>query len=120
MTVENLEANGNQSPEEHKEEKAVETKGKETLALSVQQRPLLPNNRPIEPSHLDVVSTYSAVGGTRPVTKNTMDISRTMTVSGSRPIGVSTLNVSDTYIMGNRPIASNEIDDFATLVGYLD
>lgn len=120
MTVENLEANGNPSPEEHKEEQSVETKSKETLALSVKPSHLLPNNRPIEPSHLDVVSTYSSLGATRPVVRSGMKISSTMTVSGSRPIAVSTLNVSDTYILGNRPVASNDIDDFATLVGYLD
>lgn len=123
MTVENLEANGNQSPEEHTEEKAVEakeTKGKEALALSVKQQTLLPNNRPVEPSHLDIVSTYSSVGASRPVVKSGMEISSTLTVSGSRPIAVSTLNVSETYIMGNRPVASNDIDDFATLVGYID
>ena len=120
MTVENLEVNGTQSSEENKEEQVVENKNPETLALSVKPGTLLPNNRPVEPSHLDVVSTYSSVGATRPVVKSGMKISSTMTVSGSRPIAVSTLSVSDSYIMGNRPVASNEIEDFATIVGYLD
>ena len=124
MTVENLEANGNQSTEEHKEEHAVdsnENKGREALALSVNKRTLLPSNRPVEPSHLEVVSTYSSVGATRPIVKSGMKISSTLTVSGSRPIAVSTLNVSETHtIMGNRPVASNEIDDPTSLMGYLD
>lgn len=123
MTVENLEANGNHSKEENVEEQAVESnenKGREALALSVQQKTLLPNNRPVEPSHLEIVSTYSSVGAARPIVKGEMKISSTLTVSGHRPIAVSTLKVSDSYIMGNRPVASNEIDDFATLVGYID
>jgi len=125
MTVENLEANGNHSTEEHREEQAVESnenKGRETLALSVNKgTTLLPSNRPVEPSHLEVVSTYSSVGSARPVVKSGMKVSSTLTISGSRPIAVSTLNVSETHaIMGNRPVASNDIDDPASLMGYLD
>ena len=124
MTVENLEANGNHSAEEHTEEKAIdsnENKGRETLALSVNKGTLLPSNRPVEPSHLEIVSTYSSVGSARPVVKSGMKVSSTLTISGSRPIAVSTLNVSETHaIMGNRPVASNEIDDPASLMGYLD
>ena len=124
MTVENLEANGNHSAEEHQEEQAVEVndnKGKETLALSVKKSSLLPSNRPIEPSHLEIVSTYSSVGAARPVVKSGMKISNTLAVSGSRPIAVSALKVSETYtVMGNRPVASNDIDDPAALMGYLD
>ena len=124
MTVENLEANGNQSTEEHKQEQTAdsnENKGRESLALSVNKGTLLPSNRPVEPSHLEIVSTYSSVGSARPVVKSGMKISSTLTVSGSRPIAVSTLKVSETHaIMGNRPVASNEIDDPASLMGYLD
>ena len=81
----------------------------------------LPNNRPIEPSHLEVTSTYKSVGGERPVTTGVIEISSTMTISGNRPIATSLLQVSDTYaVMGNRPVASNEIDDVAVLMGYLD
>lgn len=115
MTVENLEnlkANGNQGNEE---------KAPEALALSVPQRTTLPQNRPIEPSHLDVVRTYSSVGSNRPVTKSHMAISSTMTISGNRPIAKSSLQISESHIiMGNRPVASNEIDDAAALMGYLD
>jgi len=131
MTVENLETNGNQTQEEKKE-----TEHKDSVALSVKensdnspkglqlaQKPtLLPGNRPVEPSHLQVVSTYASVGGSRPVTASGMHISNTLVVSGNRPISTSTLAISENYtIMGNRPVASNEIDeDPAVLMGYLD
>ncbi len=117
MTVENLEANGINTQEENK----AENEGQKTLALSVPQKTLLPGNRPIEPSHLEVVSTYSSVGSPRPVTKSDMKISSTLVLSGNRPITMSTLQVSETYtVMGNRPVASNDIDDPLTLMGYLD
>ncbi len=81
----------------------------------------LPSNRPIEASHLKVVSTYTSVGGSRPVTASGIEVSNTLTVSGNRPITVSHLKISETYsVMGNRPVASNEIDDPLTLMGYLD
>lgn len=95
----------------------------EVVALSVKQPAKLglPNNRPIEPSHLKVTSTYRSVGADRPVTAGTMEISSTMTVSGNRPIMASHLQVSETIvIMGNRPVAPNETDDMDTLIGYLD
>lgn len=113
MTVENMEANG---------EKAVDkNEASESLALSVPQARRLPQNRPIEPSHLDIVRTYSSVGSARPVTKSGMEVSSTLTISGNRPIALSHLQISETYVvMGNRPVASNEIDDAATLMGYLD
>lgn len=104
---------------------------KETMALSVKDksestshlvyRPDVPGNRPIEASHLKVVSTYSSVGATRPVVASGMEIKGTLTISGQRPIMASHLQVSDTYtVMGNRPVASNEIDDVAILMGFLD
>ena len=92
----------------------------QSLALSTQPRTLLPQNRPIEPSHLEVVNTYSSVGSNRPVTKGTVEFSSSLAISGNRPIAASTLQVSDSFIMGNRPIASNEADDTAVLMGYLD
>ncbi|MDJ0679484.1 MAG: hypothetical protein QNJ18_06425 [Xenococcaceae cyanobacterium MO_167.B52] len=118
MTVENLEANGINTQEDNKEKN---DEGQKTLALSVPHKTLLPGNRPIEPSHLQVVSTYSSVGSARPVTKSDMQISSTLVLSGNRPITMSTLQVSETYtVMGNRPVASNDIDDPLTLMGYLD
>ncbi|MEL6927201.1 MAG: hypothetical protein AAFO95_01035 [Cyanobacteria bacterium J06600_6] len=92
----------------------------QSLALSTQPRTLLPQNRPIEPSHLEVVNTYSSVGSNRPVTKGEVEFSSSLAISGNRPIAASTLQVSDSFIMGNRPIASNEADDTAVLMGYLD
>ena len=114
MTVENVETNGTQVAE-------AETENQST-ALSIQERnTLLPQNRPIEPSHLEVVSTYTSVGSNRPITKGTVNFNSSLAISGNRPIAVSTLQVSDTYVMGNRPIAPNDvIDDPATLMGYLD
>ncbi|MGF1490743.1 MAG: hypothetical protein ACFBSE_26930 [Prochloraceae cyanobacterium] len=131
MTVENLETNGNQTQEEIKQ-----TENKDSVALSVKeksdnspkglqlaQKPaMLPGNRPVEPSHLQVISTYRSVGGSRPVTASGMHISSTLVVSGNRPISTSTLAISESvHIMGNRPVASNQIDeDPAVLMGYLD
>jgi hypothetical protein len=79
----------------------------------------LPQNRPIESSHLDVVSTYNAMG-IRPITSSGLNISSSMVLSGQRPITKSSLNISDIVILGNRPVASNEIEDINTLIGYLD
>lgn len=94
------------------------------LALSTFSTPtttLLPNNRPVEPSHLKVVHTYSSVGSARPVTQGNVKFSSSIVISGNRPIAASTLKISDSYlVMGNRPVASNEIDDAASLMGYLD
>jgi hypothetical protein len=81
----------------------------------------LPENRPIEASSLEIVGTFGAVGGLRPIMANTFKISEMMVASGNRPIGVSTLKISETFtVMGNRPVASNDIDDSYYLMGYLD
>ena len=77
---------------------------KGSQALQLAQKPTtLPGNRPVEPSHLKVIATYSSVGG-------------------SRPIAISQLQISETYkVMGNRPVADNEIDEEpAVLMEYLD
>ncbi|MEL6496300.1 MAG: hypothetical protein AAFQ41_14440, partial [Cyanobacteria bacterium J06623_7] len=92
----------------------------QSLALSTQPRTMLPQNRPIEPSSIDIVHTYSSVGSDRPVSKGTVEFSSSLAISGNRPIAASTLQVSDSFIMGKRPIASNESDDTAALMGYLD
>ena len=96
-----------------------EDKALESLALSVQPKTRLPQNRPIEPSQMEITNTYSSVGSNRPVTKGTVDFASSLVVSGNRPIAVSTLKVTESY-MGNRPVASNESDDTATLLEYLD
>lgn len=104
------------------ETKAKTTTSKEnkSLALSVHSKTILPQNRPIEPSHIEIVNTYSSVGSDRPVSKGTVKFSSTLAISGSRPIAASTLQISDSYVMGNRPVASNESDDTASLMGYID
>ena len=98
---------------------ATPAKDDQSSALSVQPRSLLPQNRPIEPSHIEIVNTYSSVGSNRPVSKGSIDFSSSMVISGNRPIAASTLKISESY-MRNRPVASNESDDTATLMGYLD
>ena len=90
------------------------------LALSTQPRTLLPQNRPIEPSSLEIVHTYSSVGSDRPVSKGTVEFSSSITISGNRPIAASTLQISESFVMGNRPVASNESDETTALMGYLD
>jgi hypothetical protein len=139
MTAEKLETTENQINEADKEESpktsSRATRSKEVVALSVKsktetssqslslvnQAGLLPGNRPIEPSHLKVVSTYNSLGGLRPITASEMEISSTIAISGNRPIALSHLNISETYsVMGNRPVASNEIEDISSLIGYLD
>lgn len=141
MVAENLETNTNTPSEEEKtpvssskrtRKTSTNTPDKETVALSVKGKAdagshlvfhpeTSPGNRPIEVSHLKVVSEYSSVGGTRPIVASGMEIKGTLTISGHRPITASHLQVSETYtVMGNRPVASNEIDDPATLMGFLD
>jgi len=101
--------------------KAIATAAKDAqaLALSVQPKTMLPQNRPIEPSHMEIVNTYSSVGSNRPVSKGTVEFSSSLAISGNRPIAASTLKVSESY-MNNRPVASNESDETAVLMGYLD
>lgn len=114
MTTETLESQ-NQTENGNSE-------GKEALALKVANNSsLLPGNRPIEPTHLQIVNTYSSVGSARPVIKSDLEIKGTLTISGTRPIIASHLNISKDYqIMGHRPVASNQIDDPYTLMGFLD
>ena len=120
MSEEKTENNGNPKPEAEQQPTDNGNK-KQALALSVQPKSLLPQNRPIQPSNLEIVHTYSSVGSDRPVAKGTVNFSSSLTISGNRPIAASTLQVSDSYVvMGNRPVASNESDETATLMGYID
>ena len=96
-------------------------KDDKSLALSVQPQTLLPQNRPIEPSNMEIVNTYSSVGSNRPVSKGKVEFNSSLVISGNRPIAASSLQISDSYVvMGNRPVASNESDETASLMGYLD
>ncbi len=113
MTVETLEANGIE--QNNHENPSTEN------ALALKHPAMIYGNRPVEASHLNIVSTYSSVGSNRPVVASGLNISSTITISGARPIAVSGLKVSETYtVMGNRPVASNDIDDPASLMGFLD
>ncbi len=145
MTAQKTDTNGTQTSETQKattasktttrSSRSTATEEKQSSALSVKEQTsktaqgiqlitepgLLPGNRPVEASHLKVVSTYKSVGAARPVVASGMEVSSTLTISGQRPIMVSHLQVSETYtVMGNRPVAPNDIDDPALLMGYLD
>ena len=135
MTVEKVEGSANQTNEPLKPAetgktiaRSTTTKTKqEVVALSVKGEAglgtvrQLPNNRPIEASHLNIVSTYRSLGANRPITASGMEMSGTLAISGNRPISASHLKISETYsVMGNRPVASNEVDDPTALMGYLD
>ena len=121
MTVENKEAENKDSSVALSVQEKADNSPK---ALQLAQKPttLLPGNRPVEPSHLQVIGTYASVGASRPIAASQMHISNTLVVSGNRPISTSTLAISENIqIMGNRPVASNQIDeDPAVLMGYLD
>lgn len=131
-TVKKPQAEGNQTQDnEAKAQDKPATAGKEVVALSVkgqekgsqlvQHQAFFAGNRPVEESHLKVVGTYNAVGGSRPIVASGMEVKGTLTISGHRPIAASHLKISETYsVMGNRPVASNEIDDPASLMGFLD
>lgn len=123
MTTENPTPTENDSTAKTTTRPRSTPKKDEVVALSVKEPTALglPNNRPIEPSHLKVLHTYKSGGAERPVTAGLMEISSTMSISGNRPIMASHLKVSETYVlMGNRPVAANETDDIDILIGYLD
>lgn len=125
MSAEAVETNGTEKPTEDKEEKAEVAasegglvQASKAASLDLYQRPTLPQNRPIDPSHVEIVGS---IYGNRPVFASTMDISSSIVASGSRPIAKSHLAISETYtVMGNRPVASNEIEDIDTMIGYID
>jgi len=60
--------------------------------------------------------------GNRPIGSSAMQVSEMFSMSGARPIGISTLHIDEVYstMGGNRPIASNDIDDSSVLMGFLD
>lgn len=126
--TEATQANGNQTQEEAQENpensQAEQQQGglveASKAGLDLYEIPRLPQNRPIEPSHTDIVRTYSIMGN-RPVVSSGMKIVDSHLVSGHRPVMASSLVISENYsLMGNRPIASNEVEDMSTLIGYLD
>jgi hypothetical protein len=125
MSAEAVETNGTETSTPAKEEKTEVAasdgglvQASKAASLDLYQRPNLPQNRPIEPSHVEIVGS---IYGNRPIFASAIDISRSIVASGSRPITKSHLAISETYtVMGNRPVASNEIEDIDTLIGYID
>ncbi|MEC4803615.1 MAG: hypothetical protein SAJ12_04455 [Jaaginema sp. PMC 1079.18] len=108
-----------EAPENHEDNKSGLVEASQG-SLDLYQAPRLPQNRPIEPSHIQVVETYSIMGN-RPVVASGMKIVDNLSVSGHRPVTASSLVISEQYsVMGNRPVASNEVEDMGTLIGYLD
>jgi hypothetical protein len=109
----------NQSNENEVFTLSVQNQGQKTTTLELSSKQSsLPERRPVEVSHLKVLSIFSS---NRPITASEMEISSTMTVSGHRPIAVSHLNISNIYtVMGGRPVASNDLGDSSILMGYLD
>jgi hypothetical protein len=120
MTEENLQENGNQS-ENQETGLSLPNRHKSGLHLKFTDDSSLPNHRPIESSHLEIVKTFSSVGSLRPITRSELKTEGHIILSGNRPIGARSLEISESYsVMGNRPVASNVIDDPRTLMGYLD
>jgi hypothetical protein len=96
--------------------------------------------RPIEASKLAISSTYTTMGGERPIVNNGVHVTSTFFssgerpvvedgfvivekfyIAGERPVGSAGLVINETYSqMGEtRPVASNVIDS-AGLMGYID
>ncbi|TVQ45719.1 MAG: hypothetical protein EA365_07225 [Gloeocapsa sp. DLM2.Bin57] len=124
MTVENLQENGTQTENQAENQEtglSLPNQPKTGLQLKFKGDSSLPNNRPIESSHLEIVKTFSSVGSLRPITKSDLKSTSHIVFSGNRPIASRTLQISETFsVMGNRPVASNQIDDPKVLMGYLD
>ena len=81
----NTQPNGNKIEERKSAQETVLPVHQSKIALAP-----LPNNRPIEPSHLRLSSTYTAVGSQRPVSVSDLDI-------------VSTISSSDSPCICNHP-----------------
>lgn len=76
--------------------------------------------RPIASSDLQVADTVN-MAGIRPIASSDLQFTSTVNLVGMRPIGLSNLQFASTVnFSGIRPIASNDIEDIATLIGYLD
>jgi hypothetical protein len=68
------------------------------------------------------VASFRGGGVDRPIMASHMQIVRTFYIAGERPVMASGLDIKEIYpSMGSdRPVASNEIDDAPTLMGFLD
>ncbi|NJK36640.1 MAG: hypothetical protein HC825_07110 [Oscillatoriales cyanobacterium RM1_1_9] len=83
---------------------------------------LMPN-RPIEESNLEVVGML--MGGHRPIMRasSTSAVVLVDSVDGTGPLAHRPVAAVDLHVTGmlmNRPVASNQIDDPFTLMGFLD
>jgi hypothetical protein len=88
-------------------------------ALQVYETINVAGERPIEVSSLSVLSSLDDAGH-RPITSGDFEVWETMNVSGIRPIAASPIHFSPDHMFGNRPIASNDLDDSSVLMGYID
>ncbi len=105
----------NQTEQEKASALAVQG-GEARKALDLKPAGYLPGNRPVGVSHREIVDTFSAVGGLRPIFSNDVDFTHTMKASGIRPISASTLAISETYhAMGNRPISASGMKISSTI-----
>lgn len=143
MSASNTDINGTSNPELSLGSRASESESHERpLPVRIgAKRPLTPSygNRPVEPSHLDLVESHGlpsnrpvsasnlkltntvSAYGVRPIAAGSIEVAETISLSGNRPVGAATLQVSEGgYLPGNRPIASNDLGEEANLMGYLD
>ncbi|OKH18145.1 hypothetical protein NIES593_22455 [Hydrococcus rivularis NIES-593] len=137
MTVEKLEANGNQIQEAEQANDSAKTgnrakKNREVVALSVKKQAEkesqlkhvegLPENRPIGVSHLAIKEMDGqGLPNNRPVEASHLKVVSTYSsVGGVRPVVASGMEVSSTLaISGNRPIAAShlKISETYTVMG---
>jgi hypothetical protein len=90
------------------------------LPVKVEKAPLMFFNRPVEPSHIQVIRTINSAG-IRPIAASNIQILNTVNFVGSRPVSVSNLHIVHLYnAMGSRPVADNETENMDVLIGYLD
>jgi hypothetical protein len=74
--------------------------------------------RPIQPAAMTVVGTFQSAG-VRPIGAGHLILSGH--THDNRPVAASDPKFAEgSRLLGMRPIASNDIDDAATLMGYLD
>ena len=100
---------------------ATEPTDAKATGIQLYQPQHLHDNRPVGPDDF-TISEIVSISGDRPIGSSAMQVSEMFSMSGARPIGMSTLHIDEVYstMGGNRPIASNEIDDSSALMGFLD
>jgi len=110
-------AEENKTQTEQEQASALAVQGSDARkALDLKPADYLPGNRPVGISHREIVDTFSAVGGLRPIFSNDVDFTQTMKASGVRPISASTLAISETYnTMGNRPVSVSNMKISSTI-----